>query len=42
MKISNININNIELTIEDDYLEPSDEALKEIEIDLKQILSSRN
>jgi len=42
MKISNININNIELTIEDDYLEPSDEALKKIEIDLKQILSSRN
>tara|TARA_B110000116_G_scaffold106373_1_gene92555 strand:+ start:505 stop:633 length:129 start_codon:yes stop_codon:yes gene_type:complete len=42
MKVSNININNIELIIEDNYFEPSDEALKEIEIDLKQILSSRN
>lgn len=38
MRISNINLNKIEL-IEDNYLEPSDEALKEIEIELKKILS---
>jgi len=39
MRISNINLKKIELT-EDNYLEPSDEALKEIEIELKKILSS--
>ena len=39
MEQTNINLNNIELT-EDNYLEPSDEALKEIEIELKKILSS--
>jgi hypothetical protein len=41
MKLTNINLNNIEL-IEDNYFEPSDDALKKIEIELKNILSSQN
>ena len=41
MKLTNINLNNIEL-IEDNYFEPSDDDLKEIEIELKNILSSQN
>lgn len=41
MEQTNINLNNIEL-IEDNYFEPSDDALKEIEIELKNILSSQN
>ena len=41
MELTNIETNNLVL-IEDNYFEPSDDDLKEIEIELKNILFSQN